>query len=114
MDTGIMQDVVVYDGRCNFCRSQIAIIKFLDISGRFTFESCHEPVVRLRFEKIKYEDCLERMYVISMHNKIYGGIDAIKYISRKLLLLWPLALLIHVPFTQHLWSQIYEYIARNR
>jgi predicted DCC family thiol-disulfide oxidoreductase YuxK len=43
-----------------------------------------------------------------------GGADAVRYLSRRLMLLWPLALLLHVPGSMPLWQWLYRVVARNR
>jgi predicted DCC family thiol-disulfide oxidoreductase YuxK len=38
----------------------------------------------------------------------------VRYLSRRLVLLWPLALLLHVPGSMPLWQWLYRVVARNR
>jgi predicted DCC family thiol-disulfide oxidoreductase YuxK len=114
---GIMQDnraLVIYDGMCEFCRAQIGLLKCLDLWGVLQFESLHSERISSEFPMISHEDLLKRMYVVSSDHFIYGGADAVKYISRKLILLWPIALLLHIPYTMPLWNMMYDFIARNR
>jgi predicted DCC family thiol-disulfide oxidoreductase YuxK len=114
---GIMQDnrvLVIYDGKSGFCRAQIGLLKCLDLWGVLHFESLHSERISSEFPMISHEDLLKRMYVVSPDHFIYGGADAVKYISRKLILLWPIALLLHIPYTMPLWNMMYNFIARNR
>lgn len=106
--------LVIYDGQCGFCRAQISLLKHLDILGVLQFESLHSEKISSEFPMISREDLLKRMYVVSPDHFIYGGSDAVKYISRRLVLLWPLALLLHIPYTDALWNMMYNFIARNR
>ena len=43
-----------------------------------------------------------------LQEKIRGGAVAVRYLSRRLVLLWPLALLLHVPGSLPLWKSLYE------
>lgn len=114
MDNRTMRDVVIYDGECAFCRSQIKIIKTLDICGKLNFESCHDEAVRKKYNHISYEDFLSRMYVVDVVGNSYGGAEAVRYISKKLVVLWPLAILLHIPYSNSFWHWLYDTIARNR
>lgn len=107
------KDFVVYDGKCNFCRFQIKILKLLDFFGKFQFESFHNEYIRKKYNDISYEDFMTKMYVFTK-NKTYSGSDAVKYLSRKLVILWPIALLLHIPYSSKLWAWLYNFIAKNR
>jgi predicted DCC family thiol-disulfide oxidoreductase YuxK len=57
---------------------------------------------------------MEQMWLIDRHGGRHGGVDAIKVASRRLWLLWPLAILLHIPFTSQLWRRAYMMVARRR
>lgn len=108
------QDTVLYDGECRFCRSQVAMLRRLDLGRRFTFRSLHDPSVAADFPEISHDDLLSQMYVVDTVGAARGGVDAVRYLSRKLVPLWPLAVLLHVPGSMPLWTACYRFIARNR
>jgi len=108
------RDTVLYDGRCRFCRSQIAILRTLDLTGRLSFTSLHDPSVASDFPEIAPEDLHRQMYVVDVRGLARGGADAVRYLSRRLALLWPLALLLHVPGTMPIWQRLYAFVARHR
>jgi len=107
-------DTVLYDGQCRFCRSQIALLRCLDLSGRLAFTSLHDPSVARDFPEISAEDLHRQMYVVDVRGLARGGADAVRYLSRRLMLLWPLALLLHIPGTLPIWQRLYAFIARHR
>lgn len=108
------RDTVLYDGRCRFCRSQIALLRGLDLSGRLAFTSLHEPSVAREFPEIPLAELHRQMYVVDPQGRARGGAEAVRYLSRRLVLLWPLALLLHIPGTLPIWQQLYAFIARHR
>jgi len=108
------RDTVLYDGRCRFCRSQIAILRRLDLGGVLEFTSLHDPSVGRDFPELAYEDLLAQMVVVDTAGRARGGADAVRYLSRRLPLLWPLAVPLHIPGTQPLWASLYRFVARNR
>ena len=60
------------------------------------------------------DELLSQMYVIDRVGSARGGVEAVKYLSRKLPLLWPLAGLLHIPGSMPLWRYLYRVVARNR
>jgi predicted DCC family thiol-disulfide oxidoreductase YuxK len=108
------RDTVLYDGQCRFCRSQIALLRRLDLGGSLHFTSLHDPAVPEVFPELSRDDLLAQMYVIDTAGRARGGAEAVRYLSRKLPLLWPLAVLLHIPGTLPLWQALYRFVARNR
>lgn len=105
---------VLYDGHCRFCRGQIAILRRLDWGSRLAFRSYHDPEVARDFPEIPPEDLERQMYVIDTKGLARGGAEAVRYLSRRLVPLWPLAVLLHVPGSLPLWTRLYAWVARNR
>jgi predicted DCC family thiol-disulfide oxidoreductase YuxK len=108
------RDTVLSDGACRVCRSQIALLRRLDLTGRLAFTSLHDPSVARDFPEIPPADLLEQMYVVDRSGLARGGAEAVRYLSRRLPLLWPLALPLHVPGSLPLWRSLYRFVARNR
>jgi predicted DCC family thiol-disulfide oxidoreductase YuxK len=108
------RDTVIYDGQCRFCRGQIATLRRLDLGGRLAFVSLHDPIVGRDFPELAPDDLHARMYIVDTRGRAHGGADAVRYLSRRLPLLWPLALPLHVPGSLPLWQRIYAWVARHR
>jgi predicted DCC family thiol-disulfide oxidoreductase YuxK len=108
------RDTVLYDGRCRFCRSQIAILRRLDLGGVLEFTSLHDPSVGSDYPELAHDDLLAQMVVVDTAGRARGGADAVRYLSRRLPFLWPLAVPLHVPGTLPLWAALYRFVARNR
>ncbi|MGA0040185.1 MAG: thiol-disulfide oxidoreductase DCC family protein [Pirellulales bacterium] len=108
------RDTVLYDGRCRFCRSQIALLRRCDLGGNLQFTSLHDPSVAVDFPELTYDDLLQQMYVINRRGHARGGAEAVRYLSRTLPLLWPMAALLHLPGSLPLWKALYAFVARHR
>ena len=108
------RDTVIYDGRCRFCRGQVAALKRLDLCGSLRPVSLHDPEVARDFPELSAADLHARMYVVDTHGRVRGGAEAVRYLSRRLPLLWPLAVPLHVPGSLPLWERLYRFIARHR
>jgi predicted DCC family thiol-disulfide oxidoreductase YuxK len=70
--------------------------------------------VASEFPEIAPEDLDRQMYVVDVRGLARGGADAVRYLSRRLVMLWPLALLLHVPGTMPIWQRLYAFVARHR
>ncbi|MFM8378967.1 MAG: thiol-disulfide oxidoreductase DCC family protein [Planctomycetia bacterium] len=108
------QDTVLYDGQCRFCQARVANLRWLDRGRRFEFLSLHDDRVARDFPEISRERLLEEMFVVDTTGHARSGATAVRYLSRRLPLLWPLAPLLHVPGSLPVWNWLYRLVARNR
>ena len=114
-DAGNPTDVVIFDGECNFCRSQVNNLSRLDCCGkRLSFLSLHDPRVQERYPDLSHDQLMEQMYVVDQKQRRHGGADAVKYLSRRLPLLWLAAPILHLPGTARLWRWLYGQVAKRR
>lgn len=108
-------DVVIYDGQCNFCRSQVRNLKRLDWGGRrLAFLSLHDPRVGERYPDLTMDQLMEQMYVVDHSGNRHGGADAVRYLSRRLPSLWVAAPILHLPGSAGLWRWLYRQVAKRR
>ena len=108
-------DVVIFDGQCNFCRSQVSNLHWLDRFGkRLSFISLHDPRVAEWYPELTYDQMMEQMFVVDRQGRRYGGGDAIKFLSRRLPLMWIAAPVLHIPGTTGIWRWLYKQVAKRR
>lgn len=107
-------DTVLFDGQCRFCRGQVALLRRLDLGRRLQFLSLHDPRVAADFPEIPPEQLQQQMFVVDRQGSARGGAGAVRYLSRRLPLLWPLALLLHIPGSLPLWQAAYAFVAKRR
>ena len=108
-------DVVIFDGQCNFCKSQIRTLQRLNCCGnRLTFISLHDPRVAEKYPDLTHEMMMAQMYVVSQAGSRHGGSDAVRYLTRRLPTLWLAAPLLHLPGTARLWRWLYPQVAKRR
>lgn len=100
----MIKPIILYDDRCRFCIAQIKIIKRIDFLGRFNFDSLYE------YPHIPNDS----LCVIDANKNLYMGAHAFKYMARYLIVLWPLWILMSIPYSMKLWEYIYRLIAKNR
>jgi predicted DCC family thiol-disulfide oxidoreductase YuxK len=108
-------DLVIYDGQCNFCSSSVASLRRLDCCGnRLSFISLHDPRVAERYDDLSHQQLMEQMYVVDRSDRRHGGAEAVRYLSRRLPLLWIVAPILHIPGSARLWQWLYRQVARRR
>ena len=107
-------DVVLYDGRCAFCKARVAQLRWFDRDEALTYLSLHEPTVAERFPGVSLERLLEEMCVVTQSGDEHWGADAVRYLSRRLPRLRWLSPVMHLPGAMPLWRWLYRLVARNR
>jgi predicted DCC family thiol-disulfide oxidoreductase YuxK len=108
------KSVVLYDGQCNFCLGQIANLRRIDIFKSLDFISLHDPQVTASYPDLTFEQLMREMWVVAPSQKRYSGAYALRYLTRILPLLWPLAPAMHFPGLMPLWSWLYREVAKRR
>ncbi len=76
--------------------------------------SLHDPEVQRRWPDLTHEQLMQEMVIVDRHGRRHVGAASIRYLSRRLPLLWPLAPLLHIPFTMPLWRWLYHQVAQRR
>lgn len=107
-------DVVIYDGDCVFCTSQVQRLQRFDRRHRLAFISLHDPYVATSFPDLSHDALMEQMYVIDAKQRRHGGAAAFRYLTRRLPRLWLLAPILHIPFSLPLWQWAYRIVAKRR
>ena len=108
-------DIVVFDGKCRFCRRQVERLQKWDSGNRLSFVSLHDPYVAEHFPDLSYEMLMKEIFVVDRKTgDSFGGAKALRYLSRRLPRLWCLAPFLHIPFSLPLWNSIYQFLARRR
>lgn len=108
-------DVVIYDGQCRFCRSQVERLRRFDRRGdRLSFLSLHDERVGDRYPDLTHEQLMKEMVIVDRSGNRHGGADAVRYLSRRLPMLWGAAPILHFPGSASLWRNLYQWVARRR
>ena len=106
-------DVVIYDGHCRFCTNQVQKLARWDGKGRLAFLSLHDEEVAKRYPQLSYDELMKQMYVVTPSGK-HAGAAAFRYLTRRLPRLYPLAPLLHIPFSLPAWEWLYRQVAIRR
>ena len=72
------------------------------------------PEVAKRFPTLTHDQLMEQMWIVTRDGHAFGGAYAVKYLTKRLPCLWPIAPLMHVPYSMPLWSFLYRQVAKFR
>jgi len=107
--------VVLYDGRCGFCRARVEQLRWFDgRGGRLAYLSLHDEAVAERYPEISAERLLDEMCVVDRDGHAHWGAEAVRYLSRRLPRLWWLAPFLYFPGAMHVARPIYRWVSRHR
>ncbi len=107
-------DVVIYDGECRFCSTNVERIARWDGKRRLSFLSLHDPLVATKYADLTHERLMDEIVIVDQQGVRHGGYRALQYLTRRLPRLWPLAPLMHLPYSGQLWNRLYRWVARRR
>lgn len=109
------RDIVIFDGDCRFCLKSVRQLKWFDRRGdRLAYVSLHDPMVAEEFPNLTHEQMMDQMFVVDTTGKSHGGAAALRYLSRRLPLLWLAAPVLHIPFSLPVWRTLYRWVANRR
>jgi predicted DCC family thiol-disulfide oxidoreductase YuxK len=107
-------DVVIYDGDCRICTAQVQRLARWDGRNRLAFLSLHDAEVARRYPDLQHDYLMQNMVVVDRQQHRHAGAAAVRYLTRRLPRLWPLAPILHIPFSMPLWHWCYQQIAKRR
>ena len=107
-------DVVIYDGHCRLCTSQVRRLARWDSRKRLAFLPLQDAEVGRRYPDLSHEALMQDMYVVDRDGNRYRGAAALRFLSRRLPRLYCLAPLLHVPGSLPIWQWCYRQVVRRR
>ena len=107
-------DVVIYDGDCRICDGQVRRLHQWDGCHRLAYLSLHDQQVAEKYPDLDHDQLMKAMVIVDGKGRRYWGATAVRYLTRRLPRLWPLAPLLHLPGSLPLWRMLYRQVARSR
>jgi predicted DCC family thiol-disulfide oxidoreductase YuxK len=107
--------VLLYDGRCGFCLANVDRLRVIDALGVIKPLNYHEVEdLAAMHPALTSARCHSRMQLVETRGRLSEGFRALRRISVRLPLLWPLAGLFYLPGAGWLGRRAYDWIARRR
>src|SRR4051794_41527868 len=77
-------DVVIYDGQCRICTTQVRKLPWWDCQKRLSYVSLHDPEVSRRWPDLSHDRMMQEMVIVDGNGGRRWGGEAIRYLSRPL------------------------------
>lgn len=106
--------VVLFDGKCRFCRAQVQ--NLLRFAQRDSIEvlSFQDDGVLAQFPGVSYDACLRAMHLIRPDGRVYSGFEAAaQAVATRRGIGW-IAYAYYLPFIHFACDTVYALIAANR
>jgi glyoxylase-like metal-dependent hydrolase (beta-lactamase superfamily II)/predicted DCC family thiol-disulfide oxidoreductase YuxK len=105
---------VLYDGQCEICQACVAWLKALDHQQRTVCLPISAEVLSSLDSRLRIEDCLRQLHVVTPEGEIQVGWDAVASLARLFRPTWLIgALGLRFPF-RNAGRLFYGYVAANR
>lgn len=106
--------VVLYDGHCRFCSSQVDTLRKMARKGAIDPVSFQDEGVLEQFPGVTYDECMRAMQLVTPDGRVYSGFEAAVRAVATRRVLGKLAFIYYVPIIKQLCDLVYWVIARNR
>ena len=107
-------DVVIYDGHCRICTSQVRKLLWWDSKKRLAYISLHDPFVSEKYPDLTHDRLMQEMVIVDRNGGRHCGADAIRYLTLRLPKMWWASPILWFPGSMFLWRFLYRKIANSR
>ena len=104
---------LVYDGECDFCKSALLIVRFLDVFRQVTFIDTHDSAAR-EAVGVRGKDAEEAAIAVNPAGRQFAGYDAFRALAWQLPATTLFAPLLYVPPIPQLGRRTYAWVKDNR
>lgn len=107
-------NVVIYDGDCPMCTFQMKLLTWMDWFNVTTLLPISDPKVQAIAPQISREDLMSAIHCLDKQGHIHRGARCIRFVSLRMPLLIPLAIILWIPGVIWFAEKIYQWISANR
>ena len=105
---------LIFDDRCGFCRKSVLLLRRLDWFGAIEFVPLGQAAELMERHAITSQAMETAMHYISPLGQVTNGAEAFRVFGKKVPLLFPCALFLHLPFALPLAKVVYRKVAARR
>lgn len=107
-------NIVLYDGECPLCASQMRLLKRLDWFNRIEFFPLSDERAKRIAPDLRREDLLEAIHCITREGHIHRGARCLRFVGLRIPLLVPFALFLWFPGVIWIAEKFYMWISSRR
>ena len=105
---------LIFDDRCGFCRKSVQLLRRLDWFGAVEFVPLGQATELMGRHSITSQAMEAAMHHISPLGQVTTGAEAFRVFGKRIPLLFPGALMLHLPFALRLAKCVYGKVASRR
>ena len=105
---------LIFDDRCGFCRKSVLLLRRLDWFGAIEFVPLGQAAELMERHAITSQAMETAMHYISPLGQVTNGAEAFRVFGKKVPLLFPSAMFLHLPFALPLAKVVYRKVAARR
>ncbi len=107
--------IVLFDGRCGFCKKSMLLLSMLDWLHRLEFANFHDPKLKKRYApNIDLKHLNVAMHVRFVDGSYRKGFFAFRALTWHLPAVWLLAPLLYIPGVSLVGKAVYGWVAKHR
>jgi len=111
-----MNNIVLYDADCSFCKKIKIIFNKIDFFNFFSWISIEDYKIKknklLNFDISRLDSSFA---VINKSNHIFFEFEGCKYLITRIPILWPITIFFYIPYISNFFGTlIYKKISSNR
>jgi predicted DCC family thiol-disulfide oxidoreductase YuxK len=105
---------LVYDGQCDFCRSALLIVRFLDVFRLVSYLDFHDSAALESVPGVRADAAEPAMVAVDRKGRQFFGFYAFRALAWRLPAVWLLAPLLYLPGVPWVGRRAYRWIATHR
>ena len=108
------QGKLIFDDRCGFCQKSAQLLRHLDWFGTIEFVPLGQADELMEQHSISIQTMKDAMHYVSPLGQVASGAEAFCVFGKKIPFLFPIALMLHLPFALRLAERVYSKVAARR
>ncbi|MDQ2798550.1 MAG: DCC1-like thiol-disulfide oxidoreductase family protein, partial [Armatimonadota bacterium] len=104
---------LVYDGECDFCKSSLLVVRFLDVFRQITFVNAHDRAA-LKSTGVRAQDAEQAAVAVRPDGRQFAGFDAFRLVAWQLPATVLIAPLLYIPPIPQIGRRVYTWVKDNR
>ncbi len=105
---------LVYDGECEFCKSALLAVRFLDVFRLITFLDYHDPAQLAQASGVRFQDADNAAIAVDQRGRQMPGFYAFRALAWRLPWTWIVAPFLYIPGIPWLGRRVYAWVVVNR
>jgi predicted DCC family thiol-disulfide oxidoreductase YuxK len=105
---------LVYDGECEFCRSSLLVVRYLDVFEKIKFLDYHNPSELEKAKSVSVEEADKSVVAVDFRDRKRAGFYAFRQMAGYMPAIWLIIPILYIPGVPLIGKAAYQWVADNR